>query len=120
MKYLTLCLVLSMLFSLSLQSCYETQNPSAKVCKEVNITSDDAGEDGDDLGLTPDTCCYLTAKGVDGTCYAIKKDNISDYKNHFEKGDGETKLENVKIDCSGNSGKFLGLAISLFTLLLLA
>ena len=135
MKYLALCLVFSMLFSLSLQTCDGTvSSPSAETCSTIELTEGEKVSDDDDLNLVPDTCCYVKAGETRG-CSPFKKANITDYIKAAIK---EEDSLNVTISCgdttvssddlkdsndsesSDDSGKFLSLASGLLFLLLLA
>ena len=115
MKNLAFCLILSILFSLSLQNCRDTENPSAKVCKAVKLTNDEKKSDDDFLRLIPDSCCYITGTGVRNGCYPFLKNNVTDYINVYE-SDEEEPASGVKIDCSG---KFVSLASALLFLVIL-
>ena len=113
MKYLAIFLILSILFSLSLQTCKEMEGSSGKDCKKHQLDKDEQKED--ELKQIPDSCCYLTGKGIElQGCSHFKKDKIKDYIKLYEKMEG---VSDISIDCSG---KFLGLASGLLILLLLA
>lgn len=115
-KYFALFLIFTMLFSLSLQNCKDTENPSAKVCKKVNLTNEEKEDyKNEKTGNTADSCCYLTGEGEDLHigCIPAVKNEVEDFIKQIE----DEGAKNVKVDCSG---KFLSLASGVLILLLSA